>query len=60
MGYDMSYHPISEEQIDQWYFNVLENHDLIIIGPNSPRLASIFGGKFENGWFSSNKKILFL
>ncbi len=29
MGYDISYHPISETQIQQWYFDVLENSNLI-------------------------------
>jgi hypothetical protein len=31
--------------------------NLISDGFNSPRLASIFKGKFENGWFSSNQKL---
>ena len=26
--------------------------DFNLFGYNFPRLASIFGGKFENGWFS--------
>jgi hypothetical protein len=30
--------------------------NLISFGFNSPRLASIFRGKFKNGWVSSNKK----
>lgn len=25
MGWDISYHPISEKQISEWYFDVLEN-----------------------------------
>jgi len=29
MGWDISYHPISENQIKEWYFDVLENQDLI-------------------------------
>ncbi len=29
MGWDISYHPISEEQINEWYFNVLEDQNLI-------------------------------
>ena len=29
MGWDISYHPISEKQINEWYFNVLDNQDLI-------------------------------
>lgn len=28
MGYDISYHPISKEQIHQWYFDILEDIDL--------------------------------
>lgn len=30
---------------------------LISVGFNSPRLASIFEGKFENGWYSFNQKL---
>ncbi|WP_298781829.1 hypothetical protein [uncultured Polaribacter sp.] len=29
MGWDISYHPISEEQINEWYFDVLDNLELI-------------------------------
>ncbi len=29
MGWDISYHPISEKQIESWYFNVLDNQSLI-------------------------------
>lgn len=29
MGWDISYHPISEKQINEWYFDVLDNQELI-------------------------------
>ncbi|WP_324026368.1 hypothetical protein QSV08_02725 [Maribacter sp. BPC-D8] len=29
MGWDISYHPISEKQISEWYFDVLEDQSLI-------------------------------
>lgn len=29
MGWDISYHPISEKQIEDWYFDVLDNQNLI-------------------------------
>lgn len=29
MGWDISYHPISEKQISEWYFDVLDNQELI-------------------------------
>ncbi|WP_062060208.1 hypothetical protein [Aquimarina longa] len=29
MGWDISYHPISENQIKEWYFDVLDNQNLI-------------------------------
>lgn len=29
MGYDMSYHPISKEQIDKWYFDILDDINLV-------------------------------
>jgi len=36
---------------------LLEVIILISFGFNSLRLAWIFGGKFENRWFSSNEKL---
>ena len=29
MGYDISWHPISEAQMHQWYFDAMENMDLV-------------------------------
>ncbi|MEP0213947.1 MAG: hypothetical protein ABJD66_12065 [Cellulophaga sp.] len=29
MGWDISYHPINEKQINSWYFDVLDNQNLI-------------------------------
>jgi hypothetical protein len=29
MGYDISYHPISEQQIETWYFDLLKNPEKI-------------------------------
>src|SRR5680860_866529 len=37
--------------------NFFKSKNLISIWFNSPRLASFFRGKFENGWFSSTQKI---
>lgn len=45
MGYDISYHPISKEEIQKWYFDVLEN----------PSLADELGAKYEIDPFYINK-----
>lgn len=37
MGFDISYHPISTEEVQNWYFNVLEN----------PSLAEKLGEEYE-------------
>ena len=29
MGFDISYHPIKEEEICEWYFDALQNHDVV-------------------------------
>ena len=29
MGWDISYHPISEQQMQEWYFDVLDNPERI-------------------------------
>lgn len=50
MGWDISYHPISEKQINDWYFDILDNQSLLekVISENT----------FENFYKDHYKEVI--
>lgn len=46
MGWDISYHPISEKQIKNWYFDVLENPNLINELAHDHAIEDFYKGKY--------------
>jgi hypothetical protein len=47
MGWDISYHPISEQQIIRWYFDVLENQNLIQQLANENNIEDFYADKYR-------------
>lgn len=48
MGWDISYHPISEKQINQWYFEVLEHQNLIETLSSEYHIEDFYKEKFKD------------
>ncbi|QWX85260.1 hypothetical protein H0I23_06380 [Cellulophaga sp. HaHaR_3_176] len=48
MGWDISYHPISESQIQEWYFNVLEDQNLIDKLSKEYKIEDFYKEKYSN------------
>lgn len=48
MGYDISFHPISEEKIQEWYFDVLEDKTLVKSLAKKYKIDSDDDGFYEN------------
>ncbi|SIT05445.1 hypothetical protein SAMN05421766_10833 [Zobellia uliginosa] len=48
MGWDISYHPISEKQINKWYFDVLDNQSLIEKLSTENNIEDFYKEKYEN------------
>ncbi len=47
MGWDISYHPISENQINKWYFEVLENESLVEELANKIEMDPFYVNKYK-------------
>ena len=48
MGYDISYHPISEQQIETWYFELLKNPEKIEAVSVTHQLEDFYKTKYQD------------
>jgi len=48
MGFDISYHPISEEQINTWYFEVITNPEKIEALASDHRIDDFYKTKYQD------------
>lgn len=48
MGWDISYHPISEEQINSWYFEVLQNQEKIKVLTKEHAIEDFYEQKYAD------------
>jgi hypothetical protein len=48
MGYDISYHPISEQQIETWYFDLLKNPEKIEEVSATHQLEDFYKTKYQD------------
>ena len=48
MGYDISYHPISEQQIETWYFELLRNPEKIEAISAAHQLEDFYKTKYQD------------
>lgn len=48
MGFDISYHPISKTEINEWYFNAIDNKQKIADNAKKHKLEDFYANKYED------------